>query len=180
MQGRVISVALSGRHGFSKAPVSAIHCLTGLGIEGDAHCGVTVKHRSRVAVDPGQPNLRQVHLLHFELLTEVNAKGFDVAPGALGENITTAGLNLLEYPLGTVLWFEGGARLRLTGLRNPCAQIDAFRPGLLREMVIRGDAGQIVRRAGVMAVVEQGGIIGVGNGITAILPDRPHLRLERV
>lgn len=180
MQGRVVSVALSGQHGFSKAPVNAIHCLTGLGIEGDAHCGATVKHRSRVALDPSQPNLRQVHLLHTELLSELDGKGYDLAPGALGENITTAGLNLLECPRDTVLLFDGGVRLQLTGLRNPCAQIEAFRPGLLREMVTRDVAGQIVRRAGVMAVVAQGGIIAVGSGITVVLPDRPHHPLERV
>jgi len=121
-----MNLSLSPLHGFSKAPVERVNCLTGEGIEGDAHCGVTVKHRSRVATDPSQPNLRQVHLLQYELLAELNDKGFDLRPGMLGENITTEGIDLLELPRDSLLQFQGGVRLRLTGLRNPCAQIEVF------------------------------------------------------
>ena len=153
MQGRVNSVALSGRHGFSKAPVSAIHCLTGLGIEGDAHCGVTVKHRSRVAVDPGQPNLRQVHLIHEELFDELAPKSFIVRPGEMGENVTTRGIDLLGLPTGTRLHLGDSAIVEVTGLRNPCIQIDRFQKGLMAATLDKDADGNLIRKAGVMSVV---------------------------
>jgi MOSC domain-containing protein YiiM len=149
-------------------------------VEGDAHCGVTVQHRSRVAQDPMQPNLRQVHLMHVELFDELRAKGFEVAPGDLGENIVTRGIALLDLPVGTELQIGASAVVRLTGLRNPCAQIDRFQRGLMSAVLDRDEQGKLVRKAGVMSVVLRGGVVGAGDEIAVRLPAGPHRRLERV
>ncbi|OKI07920.1 molybdenum cofactor biosysynthesis protein [Streptomyces sp. CB02056] len=151
-----------------------------MGVEGDVHAGVTVRHRSRVAQDPTQPNLRQVHLIHRELLTELGESGFDVTPGALGENITTEGVDLLGLPVGAVLRIGPEAEVEITGLRNPCAQIDAYRPGLLKQVVGRAEDGTIVRRAGIMGVVRTGGPVRPGDAVAVELPDGPHRPLDRV
>lgn len=180
MQGQVQAVSLNPVHGFSKQNLPSIRCLQGLGVAGDAHCGETVRHRSRVAADPTQPNLRQVHLLAMELLDELNRLGFRLAPGSLGENITLSGLDLLSLPRDSRLRFAGGPCLRITGLRNPCAQIESFRTGLLKHVAGKDASGQLVRRAGVMAVVETGGLIRPGDRCQAELPERPHHPLERV
>src|SRR5512144_2407555 len=113
--GIVVAVARNARHQFSKTAASEVTLVEGLGVEGDAHAGVTVKHRSRVARDPSQPNLRQVHLLQAEVLEELNLRGFPIAPGALGENITTSGLNLTALPAGTLLHLGDTAVVRVTG-----------------------------------------------------------------
>lgn len=180
MGGRVVSVSLSARHDFSKDRVQSVRLLQGLGIEGDAHAGVTVQHRSRVAVDPSQPNLRQVHLIHAELFAELAAKGFAVVPGNLGENIATAGIDLLALPRDTVLRLGSQAMVQVTGLRNPCSQIEAFRPGLLANVVGKDDKGEIVRKAGIMSIVLAGGVVREGDGIVVEYPALPHLPLERV
>src|SRR5262245_22811703 len=127
MSAVVIAVGSSTTHSFSKSAQPQITVVAGLGVEGDAHAGVTVKHRSRVAKKPPQPNLRQVHLIHSELFAELAGKGFDVLPGQLGENITTQGIELLALPTGTELRIGADAVVRLTGLRNPCYQLDKFR-----------------------------------------------------
>lgn len=176
----VAAVALDTSHRFSKSPAQAIRLLAGLGVEGDAHCGVTVKHRSRVAVDPGQPNLRQVHLIHAELLDELAATGFDIRPGDLGENILTRGIDLLALPRGTLLNIGATAEIEITGLRNPCGQIEAFAPGLLGAVVDRNPDGTLVRKAGVMAIVRCSGVVRVGDAITATLPPQPWQALDRV
>jgi MOSC domain-containing protein YiiM len=178
--GQVVAVARDGEHRFSKTIADALRVVAGLGIEGDAHQGVTVKHRSRVAADPTQPNLRQVHLIHSELFEELSAKGFTVGPGDLGENVTTAGLDLLTLPQATLLRFGGGVVLQVTGLRNPCAQIERFQPGLLAAVLDRGPDRQVIRKAGIMTIVRTGGTICAGDPIEAELPPPPHLRLERV
>lgn len=144
------------------------------------HSGVTVKHRSRVAQDPTQPNLRQVHLIHEELFAEVAEQGFAVAPGELGENVTTRGIDLLGLPVGTLLRIGPEAVVEVTGLRNPCLQIDAFQTGLLKQVVGRDEAGNIVRRAGIMGVVRTGGTIHPGDPVKAELPPAPHRPLDRV
>lgn len=180
MTATVISVSAAMGHRFSKPAQSAIRLLAGLGVEGDAHAGETVKHRSRVAVDPTQPNLRQVHLVHAELLDELNAAGFDVAPGQMGENVLTRGLDLLGLPVGTKLRLGVEALVEITGLRNPCAQIEAFRPGLLAAVLGRDAEGRIVRKAGIMGVVLEGGVIQQGDAIAVTLPALPHRALERV
>ncbi|AMJ63727.1 molybdenum cofactor biosysynthesis protein [Bosea sp. PAMC 26642] len=176
----MVSVSRDDGHRFSKSVQSSIRLLAGLGIEGDAHCGATVKHRSRVAVDPTQPNLRQVHLLQAELLDEVNAAGFDVAPGQMGENILTRGLDLLRLPVGARLRLGADALVEITGLRNPCSQIETFRPGLLAAVLGRDAHGKLVRKAGIMGIVLEGGEVGSGAKIQLTLPEGPHRALERV
>lgn len=180
MQPRVVSVASSPSHTFSKVAQPAITVVTGLGIQGDAHCGVTVKHRSRVARDPTQPNLRQVHLIHSELFAELRAQGFNVEPSQLGENITTAGIDLLALPEGTQLHIGEQVILRLTGLRNPCEQLNQFQPGLMAALVHRAPDGSLVRKAGVMSVVVAGGQVQPGDEVRITLPAQPHRTLERV
>ncbi|MET9813309.1 MULTISPECIES: MOSC domain-containing protein [unclassified Streptomyces] len=180
MSGRVTAVSSNGEYSFTKPNRDSITLLAGLGVEGDVHAGVTVKHRSRVAQDPTQPNLRQVHLMHEELFAEVAEDGFEVAPGQLGENITTAGVDLLGLPTGTLLRIGDSAVLEVTGLRNPCVQIDAFQGGLLKRVVGRDEAGNVVRKAGIMSVVREGGVVRPGDRIEAELPAEPHRPLERV
>jgi MOSC domain-containing protein YiiM len=180
MTGQVVAVARSAGHGFSKQPTDCVILLAGLGVEGDAHLGVTVQHLSRIAADPTQPNLRQVHLIHQELFDELRAKGFHVSPGDLGENITTRGVALLDLPTGTLLTLGDGAVVEVTGLRNPCAQIEAFQTGLLAAVLDKGPEGQVIRKSGIMGIVRQGGTVRQGDGIGITLPGRPHLPLERV
>ncbi len=172
---RVLAVASSPAHGFSKpAAPEGITLLAGLGVQGDAHCGATVKHRSRIARDPTQPNLRQIHLMHAELFEELAAKGFAIQPGAMGENVTTRGLDLLALPTGTLLRLGGSALVALTGLRNPCAQLDRFAPGLMQATLDRDADGGLVRKAGVMAVVLEGGVVRAGDTVAVTLPPAPH------
>jgi hypothetical protein len=180
MTGRIIAVACDGTHRFSKPLAPAIRLLAGLGVAGDAHEGVTVKHRSRVKIFPTQPNLRQVHLIHGELFDELAEGGFRVEPGDLGENVTTRGLDLLGLPVATRLHLGAEALVEVTGLRNPCAQIERFQPGLLAAVLGRDPNGQVVRKAGIMAIVLQGGEIRPGDTIRVELPPEPHRRLERV
>ena len=180
MVGRVVSVSAAATHRFSKPVRPVIRLLAGRGVEGDVHCGETVKHRSRVAADPSAPNLRQVHLLPAELFEALRTIGFDLVPGDLGENILTRGLDLLALPRGARLALGMRAVVEVTGLRNPCAQIEAFRPGLLAALVGRGEDGTVVRRAGVMAVVLEGGEVHPGDAVVEALPPSPWQRLERV
>ena len=180
MTARVLAVARDREHRFSKRCVADLKLLAGLGIEGDAHQGATVKHRSRVAADPTQPNLRQVHLIPAELFDELRSKGFEVQPADLGENVTTAGLDLLRLPRHTLLAIGAEVVLEVTGLRNPCAQIERFQPGLLAAVLDRGPDGEIIRKAGIMTIVHTGGMIRPGDPIAVTLPPPPHLPLERV
>ncbi|GBF05362.1 MOSC domain-containing protein [Deinococcus aerius] len=176
----VEAVCRSGSHTFSKTSVTEIELLAGLGVADDAHAGVTVRHRSRVAQDPRQPNLRQVHLIHAELLGDLRAREFRVGPGDLGENVTTRGLDLLGLPRGALLYLGDTAVVEVTGLRNPCAQIEGFQPGLLAAVLGRDEQGNLIRRAGVMGVVRLGGVVRPGDPIRVDLPEEPHQRLERV
>jgi MOSC domain-containing protein YiiM len=178
--GRVVAVASDGVHRFSKNLVSAIEVMTGLGVKGDAHKGVTVKHRSRVAVDPSQLNLRQVHLIHAELFEELKQKGFSVGPADLGENITTSGIDLLALPRHTLLRVGADVTLEVTGLRNPCAQIERFQSGLLAAVLDRGPNDEVIRKAGIMTIVREGGSVRPGDLITLKMPPPPYLPLERV
>ena len=180
MSPNVIAVSCSAAHTFSKDPQAKIRLLTGLGVEGDAHAGVTVKHRSRVAKDPTQPNLRQVHLLHSELFDELEAAGFAVTAGAMGENILPAGLKRLELPAGTRLAIGSQAVVELTGLRNPCGQLDGLQSGLLAATLERDRSGGVIRKAGVMAIVVAGGEVAPGDAIQVVLPATPHRALEVV
>jgi MOSC domain-containing protein YiiM len=249
-QGTVAAVSCNDTYAFTKPVRDEIVLIAGVGVAGDVHAGVHVKHRGRVRADPHQPNFRQVHLIQQELFAEVGEKGYAVAAGNLGENVTTTGMDLLALPLGTILRFgpeaatgsagatlggaaaeahtatasavatsgtagplaavlevAGRARLGaataasavaiaaaadrddphdprpavvLAGLRNPCGQINVFRPGLLKEVIGRTADGGVAYRAGVMAVVLRGGPIRPGHVVTADLPPGPHVRLERV
>jgi MOSC domain-containing protein YiiM len=169
----VAGLSRSAGHRFSKDATDRLTLLAGLGVDGDCHAGSTVQHLSRVRRDPGQPNLRQVHLMAAELYDELTEKGFELAAGQLGENVTTTGVDLLALARGTRLSIGAEVVLEVTGLRNPCVQIDRFRPGLLAEVLFRDAAGQVVRRAGVMAVVVAGGEVGVGDTITVEPPPPP-------
>ncbi|GAB7191616.1 MOSC domain-containing protein [Kineococcus sp. NUM-3379] len=178
--GTVVAVGRDGEHRFGKPTTDRVTLLAGLGVEGDAHAGVTVQHRSRVARDPGAPNLRQVHLLHAELHEELREQGFDVRPGELGENVTVRGLDLLGLPRGTVLRLGPDAEVEVTGLRNPCRQIDAYQQGVLGAVLDRDASGRLVRKAGVMGIVRRGGVVEPGDPVVVVLPDGPHEALEPV
>lgn len=178
--GAVLAVSLSANHSFSKFNQTSIRLLAGLGVEGDAHLGETVKHRSRVAQDPTQPNLRQVHLIHSELHEELRMAGFDVSYGQMGENITTRGIRLLDLPTGTRLYIGDEAVIGMTGLRNPCKQIDQFQPGLLSAVLGPDANGNLIRKAGVMGIVLHSGAVYPGDRIRIELPPEPHHPLERV
>jgi MOSC domain-containing protein YiiM len=176
----VVAVALDARHDFSKPTAEVITLRTGRGVEGDAHFGATVQHRSRVRRDPSAPNLRQVHLLQVELLEDLADQGFHVAPGAVGENVTTRGVDLLALPTGSRLRLGGDAVVEVTGLRNPCVQLDRYQRGLQRAVLDRDEAGNLVRKAGVMAVVLTDGAVRPGDAITVEPPDGPMQPLEPV
>ncbi|MFF3710139.1 MOSC domain-containing protein [Streptomyces phaeochromogenes] len=180
MGGSVAAVSSSGEYSFSKPNRDGITLLAGLGVEGDVHAGVTVKHRFRMEKDPSQVNLRQVHLIHEELFDEVREAGFEVAAGQLGENVTTRGIDLLGLPTGTRLRVGDEAVVEVTGLRNPCAQIDGFQKGLMKQVVGRGEDGTVRFRAGIMSVVVTGGVVRPGDPVEVELPDGPHVPLEIV
>lgn len=175
----VVGLHIGRRHDFSKRSVERVDLIAGVGVAGDAHSGPLVQHRSRVAADPQQPNLRQVHLIASELFAVLDSVGHHVEPGELGENITTAGLDLHELPVGTMLRLGDRALVAITGRRNPCAQIDAFQPGLLKHLARRRD-GAVVGRAGIMGVVVLGGTVHLGDPIETRLPPGPPRQLERV
>jgi MOSC domain-containing protein YiiM len=178
--GLVVSVSRRLGHSFSKDVEPSITLLEGLGVEGDGHLGVTVQHRSRVARDPTQPNLRQVHLIHSELFEELAASGFNVRAGDLGENVLTRGVALLDLPEGARLHIGPEAVVDVTGLRNPCSQINDFQPGLMSALLGRDASGGLVRKSGVMSVVIRGGRIEAGDTIRVELPAEPHRRLDKV
>ncbi len=196
MNGVVTAIGRSATHTLNKPNQEGIRLVAGLGVEGDAHQGVTVKHRSRVARDPSQPNLRQVHLVHAELHDELRAAGFDVSAGQMGENITTRGIDLLALPAGTRLHIgrDGGSAdsaddvtnpggtvvVEVTGLRNPCAQLDRIQPGLMAATLGRDEQGGLIRKAGIMGIVLFGGELRPGDPIRVELPPEPRRQLEAV
>lgn len=178
--GIVTAVSRSTTHSFSKPNLESIELIESLGVAGDAHAGKTVQHVSRVALDPSQPNLRQVHLIHAELHDELNATGFTVAAGDMGENITTRGIDLLALPTDTCLHIGENAVVQVTGLRNPCAQLDDFQAGLMKAVLGRDEQGNLVRKAGIMGIVLVSGEVRRGDPIRVELPPEPHRALERV
>jgi MOSC domain-containing protein YiiM len=180
MSGVVIAVCRSDRHAMRKDPCAEIELVAGLGVAGDTHAGVTVQHRSRVAQDPSQPNLRQVHLIHAELHEALRAAGFAIDAGAMGENVTTRGVDLLGLPAGARLRLGDAAVVEVTGLRNPCAQLEGVAPGLMRAVLDRDESGALVRKAGVMAVVIAGGRVRPGDAVRVELPPPPHAKLAPV
>ncbi len=174
MTGVVTSVSASATHSFGKDGKDSIRLITGVGVAGDAHGGRTVQHRSRVARDPSQPNLRQLHLIHAELHDELRTAGFGVAAGEMGENVTTRGIDLLRLSTGAMLHLGNEAVVEVTGLRNPCVQLDRFQPGLLGAVLRRDPRGSVERLAGVMAVVVSDGEIRPGDPIRVELPSGAH------
>jgi MOSC domain-containing protein YiiM len=179
MQGEVIAVSRNGEHIFSKENQPLIELIAGLGVRDDAHAGALVQHRVRVREDPTRPNLRQVHLIHSELFDELAPK-YSLYPGAIGENVTTRGLKLLELPTGTRLHLGRQAIVEVTGLRNPCRQVDAFRPGLMSALLERRPDGNVMRKSGIMGIVIAGGEVRPGDVIRAELPEEPHRPLKPV
>ncbi len=180
MNPKVAAVSRDDKHRFSKKNVGRIRLVEGLGVEGDAHKGTTVQHRSRVAKDPSAPNLRQVHLIHEELFAEMAALGYAVRAGDLGENITTRGLDVLALPRGARLHIGQSAIVEITGLRNPCVQIDRFAPGLMQAMLGRDEQGKLTRKCGLMGVVLAGGEVLIGDELRVELPPHPHEALQVV
>ena len=180
LTGSVQAVSVSETHSMSKPNQSSIRVLEGLGVEGDAHQGVTVKHRSRVRQNPTQPNLRQVHLIHVELLDELREKGLVVEPGQMGENVTTRGIDLLGLPLGAKLHIGSDVVVMVTGLRNPCAQLDDIQPNLMAAVIDKDEDGKPVFKAGVMSVAAEGGEVRPGDQITVELPTGTHVALQQV
>jgi MOSC domain-containing protein YiiM len=180
MRGMVVAVSRSATHTLRKLTAASIRLVTGLGVEGDAHLGMTVQHRSRVARDPSQPNLRQVHLIHAELFEELRASGFEIAAAQMGENITTSGLDLLALLAGARLHLGDAAIVTVTGLRNPCTQLERLRPGLMKATLERDMDGNLIRKAGIMGTVLIGGEIRVGDPIDVELPPPPHRPLAPV
>ena len=180
MGGVVAAVSQSATHTLSKPNRDSIRLLTGLGVEGDAHLGETVKHRSRVARDPSRPNLRQVHLIHAELHDELRAAGFTLSAGQMGENVTTRGVDLLGLPTGARLHLGDSAIVVVTGLRNPCRQLERIQRGLMAATLDRDERGDLIRKAGVMATVLAGGVVRPGDPIRVELPPEPHRPLEPV
>jgi MOSC domain-containing protein YiiM len=170
MAGVVVAVCRSPTHTMSKPPSGTIRLVEGLGVEGDAHQGVTVKHRSRVAKDPSVPNLRQVHLIHAELFDELRDAGLPVSPGQMGENVTTRGVDLLALPTGALLHLGHHAVVEVTGLRNPCRQLNGLQPGLMNATLARDGDGSLVRKAGIMGIVLKGGEVADGDPIAVELP----------
>ena len=180
MSPTIIGLASDGAHRFAKQPQAALALRAGLGVEGDAHAGITVQHLSRVAKNPSAPNLRQVHLIHAELFDELAAKGFAVAPGQMGENVTTRGIDLLGLSRGKRLRLGAEAVIEVTGLRNPCHQLNGLAPGLMEAVLGRADDGSLIRKAGVMAVVVTGGEVLLGDAITLDSVPLGHEPLEPV
>jgi len=180
MEPTIIAVSRCEFHSFSKHNQEAIQLIAGLGVEGDAHSGKTVKHRFLVKKDASRPNIRQIHLIHAELFDELEYKGFSVKPGELGENITTRGIDLLGLPTGTILSIGSEVVIEVTALRNPCKQIDEFQQGLLKEVLYKDEDGNIVRATGVMGIILKGGTVQPGDSIVAKLPPEPYHKLEYV
>jgi MOSC domain-containing protein YiiM len=176
----VTAVSRNATHAVTKPTRESIRLVMGQGVEGDAHMGETVKHRSRTARDPDQPNLRQVHLIHAELHDELRAAGFAVSAGQMGENVTTRGLDLLALPTGARLRLGDSAVVEVTGLRNPCAQLEGIQPGLMAATLERDGGGNLIRKAGVMGIVLAGGEVRPGDPIQVELPAEPHRPLEPV
>jgi hypothetical protein len=177
---RVVAVSRGPRHKFSKETQMLIRLIAGEGVEGDAHRGVTVKHRSRARFNPTLPNLRQVHLIHEELFDELRSAGYALAPGDVGENVLTRGIDLLALPEGTRLRIGSAAVIEVKGLRNPCIQMDRFREGLMQATLDRDADGNLIRKAGVMGIVLAGGEVRPGEAITVEMPPLPHRALKSV
>ncbi len=179
MNCQVDSVSASPNHNLSKVSRQEIELLEGLGVKGDAHLGKTVKHRSRVARDPSQPNLRQVHLMRKELLDELRLEGFAIAPGQMGENITTSGIDLMNLPYGTNLKIGNEVVVELTGFRSPCAQLDSIQTGLMKALLVHGSDNKYISKAGVMGIIIRGGLVRPNDKIEIQYPKGELIKLPK-
>ena len=175
----VIAVASDKKHNIVKPIRESITLIAEWGIEGDAHAGKTVQHRYDKRRNPDAPNLRQVHLMHAELLDRLAELGMTVQPGQMGENITTRGIDLLNLPRGTQLKI-GEALIEITGLRNPCKYLNQIAPGLMKACVAKHDDGALFPQSGVMGIIRSGGDIRAGDTIQIVTPPEPHDRLKPV
>ena len=176
-EGIVAGVFVSGGHTFSKSERYSVTLLQGLGIEGDAHCGSTVQHLSDRKKNSTRSNLRQLHLIQSELIEELNATGFDVRPGDLGENITTGQIDLPALPQGTLLRIGDTAVVEITGLRTPCFKIERFRKGLRSAVTEHRHGGPATLKGALMAIVVAGGVVNRDDRIGVIIP--PAVRIAR-
>ena len=177
--GKVLALSKSAAHTLIKKNQESLTLLTGLGIEGDAHLGVSVKHRSRVRKNPNAPNLRQVHLIHSELHEELREKGFEILAGQMGENVTTQGIDILSLPENAILKF-GETQVQIKGLRNPCHQLNTLQEGLMNAVLGKDENGELIRKAGIMGIVLNGGTINVGDAIEVIYPEGELKKLGKV
>jgi len=177
---KVTSVSINPKHGFSKNVVEQINLLTGLGVEGDAHCGKTTQHRTTMAINPNALNYRQVHLISCEFLSELAQKGFSVLPGQLGENITTTGIDLVSLPKNTILHIGSDVKMLVQGTRQPCKLIDQFQQGLTKEVVGTDPDGSVVYKIGVMCTVLTGGTVKINDTILINYPSQPFAKLSWV
>jgi len=178
--GLVTAVSISETHTMSKKNVKTIHLIEGLGIDGDAHMGKNVKHRSRVKKNPNQPNLRQIHLIHSELFSELLIKGFNIIPGEMGENITTVNIDLLSLPKDTILNIGKDSQIKITGLRNPCHQLNGIQDELMKAVLDKDIYGNLIRKAGVMGIILKSGKVSAGDEIRIEYPEKPFIHLEKV
>jgi len=177
---KIVGVSSDGGHNFSKPVRASIRLVAGLGVEGDAHLGAKVQHLSRIRRDPDSPNLRQVHLIHAELHDELNGRGFRVAPGDMGENITTRGIDLLGLPVNARLHLGPDAIVEVKGLRNPCSQLDGLQTGLMAATLDKDANGNLIRKAGIMGIVIAGGEVKAGDAVRVELPGGPRVALSPV
>jgi len=180
MTPTITAVSRSFGHTMAKPNEDTIQLVVGLGVAGDAHQGETVKHRVRVRRNPLEPNLRQVHLIHAELHDELREAGFSVTAGQMGENVTTRGLDLLGLPAGARLCLGESAVVEVTGLRNPCHQLDGIHPGLMEATLDHDADGNLIRKAGIMGIVVEAGTVRPGDAIRVELPPEPHRPLAPV
>jgi MOSC domain-containing protein YiiM len=180
MGATVVAVSVRPDHFVSKENADSIRLLEGLGVEGDAHCGPKARHLSRVRRNPDEDNRRQVHLIQSELHDELRERGFELAPGQMGENVTTRGVDLLGLPAGARLRLGGDAVVEVTGLRTPCVQLDGIQPGLMKAVLAKRPDGEVRSRTGVMGIVVAGGEVRPDDPIAVEMPEPPHTPLEPV
>ena len=177
LPGTVLSVSRDDKHRFSKPTVSSIRLVAGFGVEGDSHAGATVQHLYEKKRNPSAPNLCQVHFMAAELFDDLVPTGYTVAPGELGENVTTEGINLMSLPLGTQLHLGAQAVVSVTGMRSPCSLINGYQKGLMKQLIKTDAAGTVHRRGGIMGVVVRGGVVNPGDCIRVELPAGEQLPL---
>jgi MOSC domain-containing protein YiiM len=175
-ESSVVAVHRKEEYGVFKEIQESVHLVKGFGVQGDAHMGTLVQHRYNKKQNPNQPNLRQVHLIQAELFDDLKELGLIVKPGEMGENITTRNIDIINLPLDTKLHLGDSAILQLTGLREPCGQLNTVQKGL--KNAVLDESGK--SRVGVMSVVLRGGAVKADDLIRVELPSEPHQDLQPV